>query len=270
MSNTLLGRALAALAAVLLLALPPAALAQATTENTLPRGIYLPNGTQQQQTAPVGIVTKDSVSGNWCIVGSTATCILPTTGSGGGGSTTTKANAVDPSLVEGSTANPISVDLTGYARSLVKGTVNLGTIGDAATEVTLQSTVSELQGLRTDLAVPSTSLPLTEPEAAASTLYTHGKVAISTATDTTLVALTAAQTIRLHGLYCTVSAADNLTLKSNTTARSATFRFPTGGGFINWRKQAEFHIPPTTAGEALVLTTTTTANVDCDFWYRKD
>lgn len=55
--------------------------------------------------------------------------------SGGGGSTATTATAADPTYVEGSSSNPISVDLTGYARSLVKGTVtaNLGTLNGAAT-----------------------------------------------------------------------------------------------------------------------------------------
>lgn len=56
-------------------------------------------------------------------------------GCSGGGSSATKANASDPTLIEGSTTNQVSVDLSGYARSIVKGTVtaNIGTVGTLAT-----------------------------------------------------------------------------------------------------------------------------------------
>lgn len=75
---------------------------------------------------------------------------IPTTGGGGGGgNTTVTATAAAPSYVEGSTTNPLSTNLTGDLRTIAKqngtwtvglsagaetiGTVNLGTIGGAAT-----------------------------------------------------------------------------------------------------------------------------------------
>jgi hypothetical protein len=61
--------------------------AQATAENTLPSGIYESSGRFQAAPAPSALITRDSISGNWCIVGSTATCLLP--GSGGAGGTVT-------------------------------------------------------------------------------------------------------------------------------------------------------------------------------------
>lgn len=58
-------------------------------------------------------------------------CLSGCSGSGGG--TTTKATAADPTLVEGSTANQLSVDLTGYSRAKVKGSVSLtGSLPDTA------------------------------------------------------------------------------------------------------------------------------------------
>jgi hypothetical protein len=41
-------------------------------------------------------------------------------------SATAKSTAADPTYIEGATGNPFSVDLAGYQRSLVKGTVSLG------------------------------------------------------------------------------------------------------------------------------------------------
>lgn len=54
---------------------------------------------------------------------------------GGSGTSLTKSNAADPTLTEGVTTNQVSVDLSGYARSLVRGTVtaNIGTVGTLAT-----------------------------------------------------------------------------------------------------------------------------------------
>lgn len=72
---------------------------------------------------------------------------IPTTGGGGGGgNTTVTATAADPSYVEGSTTNPLSVNLSGHLRTVLGagsatvGTVNLGTLGGAATAA-LQSAV---------------------------------------------------------------------------------------------------------------------------------
>lgn len=61
---------------------------------------------------------------------------LPVSGAGGGGSTTTKATAADPAYVEGSTTNPVSVDLSGYQRALIKA-VALPLPTGAATDATL-------------------------------------------------------------------------------------------------------------------------------------
>ncbi len=72
-----MNRFLAFIALIAGLALPAAVLAQASAQNTLPAGIYYPNGATQVQTLPIGIVTKDSVSGQWCIIGASATCSLP-------------------------------------------------------------------------------------------------------------------------------------------------------------------------------------------------
>jgi hypothetical protein len=56
---------------------------------------------------------------------------------GGATGTTTKANAADPTLIEGSGTNQLSTDLAGYLRVLTKQsgvwTVNLGSLNGAAT-----------------------------------------------------------------------------------------------------------------------------------------
>lgn len=105
---------------------------------------------------PVAVDTNGNV-GVTCVSG----C------SGGGGSSLTKANAADQTFTEGSTTNQVSVDLNGYARSLVKGSVsltgtlpafaatptfNLGTLNGAstaanqATEITSLSTIATNTG----------------------------------------------------------------------------------------------------------------------------
>lgn len=73
---------------LLALLLAPALAVAQTATTTLPRGIYEPSGRSQVQTAPVAMVTKDSVSGDWCIIGTSATCLMPGSGGGGGGSAT--------------------------------------------------------------------------------------------------------------------------------------------------------------------------------------
>ncbi|MCW5760109.1 MAG: hypothetical protein KIS90_10115, partial [Phenylobacterium sp.] len=76
----------ALLAPLVLLVAATAAHAQTPdASNTLPRGIFEPSGRNQTQTQPTALVTRDSVSGAWCIVGATETCVLPGTGGGGGG-----------------------------------------------------------------------------------------------------------------------------------------------------------------------------------------
>src|SRR5437879_7463128 len=94
---------------------------------------------------PVAVDTNGNV-GVTCVSG----C------SGGGGSASTKANAADPTLIEGSTTNQSSVDLSGYARSLAKqsgawnitnitGTISLPTNAASATnQVAAQTTLASI------------------------------------------------------------------------------------------------------------------------------
>lgn len=140
----LIGRTLVALAALLLA--PMAALAQSTPENTLPRGIYGPNGRDQLQTAPAALITKDSVSGNWCIVGSTATCVLPGTGGGGGGGGTT------PFTPTG--AATLSVSSTSSRVALPSG-VTVLLVNNGAADLAFKLGNSTVTAATTDYALPA-------------------------------------------------------------------------------------------------------------------
>lgn len=81
-----------------------------------------------------GVVTVQGVASGTAV---RVDCVTGCSGGGGGGSTTMTATAAAPSYTEGSTSNPLSSNLTGDLRVIAKqnGTwsVNLGTIGTAAT-----------------------------------------------------------------------------------------------------------------------------------------
>ncbi len=75
---------------------------------------------------------------------------IATTG-GGGGSTTVKATAADPTYVEGSTTNPLSVDLSGYLRTLAKqsGTWNITNVSGTVSLPTGAATAAKQPALGT-------------------------------------------------------------------------------------------------------------------------
>lgn len=130
--------------------------------------------------------------------------------------------------------------------------------GGDASEATLQDILTELE-------TPVDYLP-PQPVTNDSTL-TRGTIAITTATDTTLVSGTASQTTRLHRIAITVSAACTITFKSASTSLGA-FDFPSTGGVL----VLDFNSYPwfrTAAAEALVLTTSAAINVKGVFDYVK-
>lgn len=110
MIHKFLGRAFAALAALILLAAPPPLFAQATSATTLPGGIYLPGGAQRSQPQPVSLIGYDSVTSAPCVVGTVSTCVLSTTAGGGSGSLTATASASALPVVAG-TGKPLNIDL---------------------------------------------------------------------------------------------------------------------------------------------------------------
>ncbi|MCW5761387.1 MAG: hypothetical protein KIS90_16575, partial [Phenylobacterium sp.] len=101
------------------------------------------------------------------------------------------------------------------------------------------------------------------------TTYTRDFKNIAAATDTALITATSGKTGRLHELFCTVDAAQTLILKDGSTAKSATFRFPSTGGVFQWALTPYPYVE-TTANTALNLTTSTSANVNCSYRYVKD
>ncbi|MDZ4373819.1 MAG: hypothetical protein U1C74_20685 [Phenylobacterium sp.] len=144
-----------------------------------------------------------------------------------------------------------------------------GGTGDASEE-TLQGVLDEIAGLRTDLAEPADSLPPQPPVAAASTTLTAGYNAITASGDTTLVTATSAQSTRVHRMHCTIIPASGtvtVTFKSATTTLKA-FKFPATGGFINWSYSPYWHLK-TANNEALVLTSSATADINCAYDYVK-
>ena len=133
-----------------------------------------------------------------------------------------------------------------------------------ATEVTLASVLTALN-------TQVTGLPAGDPAAKASTVVTRGGANISSATDTALITATASQTGRLLDLFCTVDGAQTLTFKdgSSTFTGGGPFRIPSGGGVLQLPYVQHGYFE-TTANTALNLTTSTSANVNCRFFYKKD
>ena len=141
----------------------------------------------------------------------------------------------------------------------------------AATETTLQAIVAAIETLdanittlRTELATPADSLPPQAPAAKGDATYTLVGANISTATDTALITATAAQTGRLHSIFCTVAGAQTITFKDGASAFTGggPFNFPSGGGVLQWNLRAHPYFA-TSANTALNITTTTTAAVSC-------
>ncbi|WP_372785036.1 hypothetical protein [Phenylobacterium sp.] len=120
---------------------------------------------------------------------------------GGSSGASTKANASDPSLTEGSTTNQISVDLAGYARSLAKqagtwnitnisGTISLPTLAATSTlQTTANTSLSTIATNTTSIATATNQTNLTGTKApgtaAANSLlaggvYTSGGITLTT------------------------------------------------------------------------------------------
>lgn len=156
------------------------------------------------------------------------------------------------------------------AGSATVGTVNLGTIGSAATAAkqpalgtagTPSVDVITVQGnaAGTPIPVANTAAPVAKGD----TTLTRVNVNIAGTTgDTTLVSATSSQTTRVHRMFCTVDAATNITLKSATNAISPVLHFPSSGGFINLGYSQYAHYV-TNTNEALILNQSGTANINC-------
>lgn len=78
---------------------------------------------------------------------------------GGSGTSLTKSNAADPTLTEGVTTNQVSVDLSGYARSLAKqtGTWNINNVSGTVSLPTGASTAANQTTGNTSLATIATN-----------------------------------------------------------------------------------------------------------------
>lgn len=162
------------------------------------------------------------------------------------------ANCIKPNA-DGS----VPIGASGGGAVTITGTVNLGTAAQGS-----------LDSIDAAVNTPAATLPPPGPVSAADTTLTYGIANITTSGDTTLVSATASQTTRLHSLYCTIDGATVVTLKSATTAISATFRFPASGGFINWAYGPYWRVK-TAANEALVFNSSAAVNANCNFTYVK-
>lgn len=167
--------------------------------------------------------------------------------------------------------------LNGAATAANQATANTslssidGKLNSVATQTSMAAAVTELQGLRTDLATPADSLPPRAPAAKGDATFVRGGANIAAATDTALISATASQTGRLHEIFCTIDGAQTLTFKDGASAFTGggPFRFPSGGGVLQWAFLEHAYFA-TSANTALNLTTSTSANVNCRFLTKKD
>lgn len=133
---------------LLALLLAPALAVAQTATTTLPRGIYEPSGRSQVQTAPVAMVTKDSVSGDWCIIGTSATCLMPGSGGGGGGSV-----AVDPFAPTGNASLSVTTTSARVALGSADDTTLVQNLGSVSACVNFgNSSVTSVLGSCTPVA----------------------------------------------------------------------------------------------------------------------
>lgn len=133
-----------------------------------------------------------------------------------------------------------------------------GVASDGATANKQDEQTDLLGEIKTALTTPATELP---PEhLQATTGLTVTIIKESTTGDTTLVAAVSGQTTRVHRMKFTCDGACLVLIKRGSTELDR-FRFPASGGAA----VLEFSSRPwyvTGANEALVINTSTTANVD--------
>jgi len=133
-----------------------------------------------------------------------------------------------------------------------------GVASGGATAAKQDEQTTLLEDIETALTTPVTELP---PEPLqATTGLTVTTIAKSTTGDTTLVAAVSGQTTRVHRMKFTCDAACLVLIKRGSTELDR-FRFPASGGAA----VLEFSSRPwyvTGANEALVINSSTTANVD--------
>lgn len=131
-------------------------------------------------------------------------------------------------------------------------------ISSGATAAKQDDQTALLEDIETALTTPVTELP-PEPLQATTDL-TITTIAKNTSGDTTLVAAVSGQTTRVHRMKFTCDGANVVLIKRGSTVLDR-FRFPASGGAA----VLEFSSRPwyvTGANEALVINTSTTANVD--------
>lgn len=133
-----------------------------------------------------------------------------------------------------------------------------GVASGGATETEQQAQTELLGDIETALTTPVDALPPQPLQA--TTGLTVTTIAKNTSGDTTLVAAVSGQTTRVHRMKFTCDAANLVLIKRGSTTIDR-FRFPASGGAA----VLEFSSYPwyvTAANEALVINTSTTANVD--------
>lgn len=122
------GRLALACASLIALTAASPALAQ-----QLPDQAYRPDGIRVP-TQGVAIITKDSISGNWCVAGSTSTCTLPGLPAGGAvtitGSALTDLDGILAALLTPATSVPPTAPVASADTTLTAATATISASGD--------------------------------------------------------------------------------------------------------------------------------------------
>lgn len=124
---------------------------------------------------------------------------------------------------------------------------------------------STQQDVLAALTTPAVYLPLPGLDTSSDTTVIHTTKNISSATTTEILAAVSSQNHRVYWLVLTCAAANVLTFKSAANAIFQVLTFPTAGGSFALDLTGYFWMK-TVNGEALNLTTTTTAAVGLDIY----
>lgn len=176
------------------------------------------------------------------------------TNSGGGGNANTKANAAAQSYSENATgaSAPLSLDLSGNLRTILPS--------------------SQLVPTGTASALPSSNIAVgTLPLNAAGDPYTQATLNITSATTTSVVSGTAAQTVRIYAIVLTCAAAQTIDIQSSGgTSRT--------GGALTCASSGSIVLDPmvtgsawytSVTGEGIQFVTSTSGTIHGTVWYIK-
>jgi len=143
-----------------------------------------------------------------------------------------------------------------------------GASGGGATAANQVLEIAALDEIVTELQTPASYLPLPGLAPVGDTTLLQVNKDISTATTTEVVAATVSQVTRVYRLVLVCTGANVLTFKSATGAIFPAITFGSSGGSVTLDLTGYWWFQ-TVAGEALNLTTTTTAAVGLAAYYAK-